>query len=70
MNILVAALIISLPGLWVTVLIKSKNKKEKKDEICALAAWSIAAIPTGIMFLMTIIFDLPPEGYGPMDIFR
>jgi len=69
-NFLIVFLFIFSPVLCVLSLIKSKNKKENKDEIIALSLWGIALIPTGIMIVMTIMFGLPPEGYSSMDMFR
>jgi uncharacterized membrane protein len=70
LNFVISLSFIASPVLAVPVLIKSRNKRDKKDEIFALVLWGLALIPTGMMITMTIIFGMPPEGYGLMDMFR
>ncbi len=49
-----------------------KNKKCKlsiRNEIIALIIWTIVAIPTVVLVVMTIIFGFPPEGYSALNLF-
>ncbi len=69
LNLFMAILIIAYPLVFIPALNKNRTELTRKDRMGILITWGVAILPTTMVFVMTIIFGLPPKGYSPFDFF-